>query len=170
MVTLSRSASCNTGPALMVRRWRDDVEMTKVTVKVTCSLCGVAPHKCHYSNFLPSNSFTNCGFACPLEAFITWPTKNPSMVVFPARYCSSCFGFAANTSSIIFSSADVSLDCCGRPSVSYTSGKILAAFKAEVVRIFEHLARDRACLHQIGGGCDPLHGNRRALNVDALSL
>ena len=25
----------------MVRRWRDDVEMTKVTVKVTCSLCEV---------------------------------------------------------------------------------------------------------------------------------
>src|SRR5580658_10526652 len=44
----------------------------------------------HYSSLLLSNSFTSCGLACPLEAFITCPTKNPIIVLFPARYCSTC--------------------------------------------------------------------------------
>ena len=43
------------------------------------------------------------GWPCPFEAFITWPTKNPIIVVLPARYCSTCLGLAAITSSIIFS-------------------------------------------------------------------
>src|ERR1039457_263493 len=70
------------------------------------------------SSFLASNSFTSCGFACPFDAFITWPTKNPIMVFLPERYCSICLGFAAMISSTIFSSAEVSVDCCGRPSSS----------------------------------------------------
>ena len=49
----------------------------------------------HHPSFFPSNSFTICGLACPLDAFITCPTKKPSMVFFPARYCSSCLGLAA---------------------------------------------------------------------------
>ncbi len=64
-----------------------------------------------YPSFFPNNSFTNFGLACPLESSITLPTKKPITVFFPARYCSTCLGFPASTSSIIFSSADVSRDC-----------------------------------------------------------
>jgi len=34
-------------------------------------------------------------------------------VIFPARYCSTCCGFAAITSSMARSSAAVSVICCG---------------------------------------------------------
>ena len=61
-----------------------------------------------HPSFLASNSFTIWGLAWPFEAFITWSTKNPSIVFFPARYCSSCLGFAARISSTIFSRAVVS--------------------------------------------------------------
>src|SRR5208282_2402545 len=61
------------------------------------------PHNQNHPSFLASNSFTICGLAWPLEAFMTCPTKKPSIVFFPARYCSSCFGLAARISSIIFS-------------------------------------------------------------------
>ena len=70
------------------------------------------------SSFFVKTSFTSCGFAWPFEAFITCPTKNPSIVFLPARYCSTCLGFAAINSSASFSSAEVSRDCSGRPSSS----------------------------------------------------
>ena len=54
----------------------------------------------------------------PLRPSSPGRRKNPIMVFLPARYCSSCLGFAAMISSMIFSSAEVSVDCCGRPSSS----------------------------------------------------
>ena len=40
-------------------------------------------------SFFFSSSLTCAGLALPLEAFITWPTKKPSNLSLPARYCSS---------------------------------------------------------------------------------
>src|SRR6185503_7675789 len=54
---------------------------------------------------------TAAGSACPRLAFITWPRKKFITVVFPLRYCSSCLGFAAITSSMILPSASSSLIC-----------------------------------------------------------
>src|SRR5580692_860224 len=65
------------------------------------------------SSFLLRRSFTICGFARPFEAFITWPTKKPMTVFFPARYCSTCLGLARMISSITFSIAEESVICCG---------------------------------------------------------
>src|ERR1700722_1311436 len=72
----------------------------------------------HHPSFFASNTLTICGLAWPLDAFMTCPTEKPSMVFFPPRYCSSCLGLATRTSSMIFSSADVSVDCRGLPSSS----------------------------------------------------
>src|ERR1700758_2834824 len=44
---------------------------------------------------------------------MTWPTKKAATVFLPPRYCSSCLGLAAMTSSIIFSMAEASEICCG---------------------------------------------------------
>ena len=65
------------------------------------------------SSFLASSSLTSAGFAWPFDAFITWPTKKAITVFLPPRYCSSCLGLPAMTSSIIFSMAAVSVICCG---------------------------------------------------------
>src|SRR6185312_16347330 len=48
-----------------------------------------------YPSFFLTNSFTNWGLAWPFDSLITWPTKNWDTVVFPPRYCSTCFGFSA---------------------------------------------------------------------------
>ena len=48
-------------------------------------------------SFLRSASLTCCGFALPLEAFITWPTRKPSTCCLPARNCSAWAGLAETT-------------------------------------------------------------------------
>ena len=65
------------------------------------------------SSFFVTSSFSSAGLAWPFDARITWPTKNPAMVFLPARYCSTCLGLAAITSSISFSIAEASVICCG---------------------------------------------------------
>src|SRR5580700_6711674 len=125
-------------PSIHGRRASSGVEMTEVT-------CGGLYFGQGQPSFFASNSFTSCGFACPFDAFITCPTKNPIMVVFPARYCSNCLGFAASTSSITFSSAEVSLDCFGLPSCSYTAEKSSPRSKERSYRsfsIFPEIAPD----------------------------
>src|SRR5579859_4092747 len=66
-----------------------------------------------YPSFFFTSSFTSSGRAWPLEAFMTWPTKKAAIVVLPPRYCSSCLGLAAITSSTIASMAALSVICCG---------------------------------------------------------
>src|SRR6185437_8731619 len=68
-------------------------------------------------SFFLSSSLASPGAACPREAFITWPTKNASSVVLPARYWATCPGFWAITSSTIFSTAPLS-EICRMPIVS----------------------------------------------------
>src|SRR5471032_3682433 len=50
------------------------------------------------SSLLFSSSFTCCGLALPLEAFIAWPTKKPNILPrlasSAARYCSTCSALA----------------------------------------------------------------------------
>ena len=58
-------------------------------------------HRSAYS-FSLSSLVTAAGSAWPRLAFITWPRKKFITVVLPLRYCSSCLGFAAITSSMIF--------------------------------------------------------------------
>ncbi len=41
------------------------------------------------SSFGLSSLLTSAGLALPWVAFITWPTKKPSNLSFPLRYCSS---------------------------------------------------------------------------------
>ena len=48
---------------------------------------------------------TTAGSAWPRLAFITWPTRKPITCCLPPLYCSTCFGFAAITSSMILPSA-----------------------------------------------------------------
>ena len=65
------------------------------------------------SSFFVTSSFSSAGFACPFDARITWPTKKPATVFLPARYCSTCFGLAAMTSSISCFDRRASVICCG---------------------------------------------------------
>jgi hypothetical protein len=55
-------------------------------------------------------ALTACGLALPPEAFITWPTNQPSMVGFIFT-CSTLSGFAAMMASTAFSIAAVSVTC-----------------------------------------------------------
>src|SRR5688572_1039823 len=62
-------------------------------------------------SFFFNNSFTCAGFALPPVTFITCPTKKPNSLSLPERYCASCCGFAAITSSMVFSIAELSVIC-----------------------------------------------------------
>src|SRR5262249_40151479 len=62
-------------------------------------------------------SVTTGTLAWPRVARIACPTRKFITVVLPPRYCSTCFGFCAITSSMTCSSAPVSLICL-RPSRS----------------------------------------------------
>ena len=92
------------------------------------------------------------------------------MVFLPARYCSSCLGFAAIISSMIFSSAEVSRDCCGTAFLFVDCRGNPIALEAEIVKILEHLAGDRAALDQIGRRRHAIHRNRRLLDLRARGL
>src|SRR5579883_1794476 len=73
-------------------------------------------------SFSRSSLLTAAGSAWPRVAFITWPTKNASTVVLPARYCSCCLGLAAMASSTIFASAFSSLMDCSPSRFMIASG------------------------------------------------
>ena len=82
----------------------------------TSILLQLAPSKAHLrSRDLPAR-------ATPSS---TWPTRKPMTVVLPPLYCSTCLGLAAITSSMIFSSAPVSL-ICFRPSRSMMAAGAVA--------------------------------------------
>ncbi len=76
--------------------------------------------------------------AWPFDAFITWPTKNPATVFLPLRYCSTCFGLAAITSSINASIADDVGDLL-RLLALVDGGKVLAFFKRHIEQLLELL-------------------------------
>src|SRR5439155_4018019 len=63
----------------------------------------------HAFSFSRRSSLTSFGLARPSVSFITWPTKKPSRPSFPARYDSTCCGFAASTWSMSGSRSDASL-------------------------------------------------------------
>lgn len=62
----------------------------------------------HLFSFFASNWLVNLGSARPPVCLITCPTKKPSSLVLPWRYCSSSLGFAATTCSMIASRAPAS--------------------------------------------------------------
>ena len=53
------------------------------------------------------------GVGLAFERRMTWPTKKAATVFLPPRYCSTCLGLAAMTSSIMASMAAASEICCG---------------------------------------------------------
>src|SRR5262249_30598063 len=50
-----------------------------------------------HPSFFLRISLTSAGFALPPVLFITWPTNQPKVAVFPLRYISTCDGLAAIT-------------------------------------------------------------------------
>ena len=126
-------------------------------------------HWLYPSSFFVTSSLSSAGLAWPFEAFITWPTKNPAMVFLPARYCSTCLGLAAMTSSISASIAEASV-ICSRLLALVDRGEILALFKAHVEELLELLGADLALVEQIGGLHDAGHRDRRLLLLQSQRL
>ena len=114
-----RSGVCCSSPALgRYLKWTPGRRMARVRPRRIYLSGGVALDRpagsgsrqrrgLRYPSFCFITSLTACGFAWPRDAFITWPTRKPITVVLPPRYCSTCFGLAAITSSMIFPRAPV---------------------------------------------------------------
>ena len=88
-----------------------DVTLTRRRTKVLVGPCSkyFSTFRNWIKSFSRSSLLTAAGSAWPRLAFITMPTKKPSTVVLPPRYCSTCLGLAAMTSSTILDSALTSL-------------------------------------------------------------
>src|SRR5262245_37922864 len=77
-------------------------------------------------------ALTPAGSALPAVAFITWPTRNPNVLVFPARYSATVAACPASVSrtmrsmapvSAIFASPSASTIACARRPVPYIFSK-----------------------------------------------
>ena len=89
-------------------------------------------------------SLTCCGLALPLVAFITWPTSALKAFSLPARNSSTDSGFAASTSSTIFSIAPAS-EICFRPRLLDDRRRRRPSPGPQRLEHFlGHLSRDRA--------------------------
>ena len=85
----------------MLPRRRRKAHMTEVTGRVVTypELVWdqlVRNYTSSYSSFFASSSFTICGLAWPLEAFMTWPTKNPATVFLPAAILLDLLGIGGD--------------------------------------------------------------------------
>ena len=107
--------------------------------------------------------------ACPLESFMTWPTKKAATVFLPPRYCSTCLGLAAMTSSIIFFDRGGVADLL-RFFALVDDAEVFSGLEGSVEELLELFAGELAVFGEVGGLGHALHGDGRLLEVQALGL